>query len=121
MLIMWNVKLEMSFLKKSRILTDAVRHAGTPGIEKVDDTKCQSEETSLELRQQATWNAWLFNCVDGDPRPLNITHFSWLHGGSIWFFKQVKKTSNCPKNPDPSYGNTRPSYSHTPGASKQVG
>ena len=52
---MWSLKCPFS--KPPGSSTDPVRShlVGTPGLEKIDDTKCQSEETSLELRQQATW------------------------------------------------------------------
>lgn len=80
--------MKCPFSKPPGSSTDPVRSrlVGIPGLEKIDDTKCQSEETSLELRQQATWMEDDVDCSTvwmGDPRPLkkSLTLSKGFNGG----------------------------------------
>lgn len=110
-----NVKLPCPFSKPPGSSTDPVRShlVGTPGLEKIDDTKCQSEETSLELRQQATWKEDDVNCSTvwmGDPRPLQNHSLYPRVSMGVEGVELVNKNHQCIlRNPDPeTIGNTRP-------------
>ena len=58
----------------------------------------------------------MHDCISHIPPIKGTRNSYWQTRNSYW---QLPFKNNSPKNPDPSYGNTRPSVHDTPGAEKK--